>query len=266
MDGRIRNELDGGVRRITLARPALHNAFDDQLIGEAVAAFAEAATDPATRVVVLAGEGPSFCAGADLGWMKQMVSWSREENRQDSLRLAALFTTIDACPKPVVARVHGAAIGGGVGLVSCADIAIAAPSAVFALAEVRLGLAPAVISPFVISRIGVTAARRYFLTGERFSADVALRVGLVSEVVGFEDGALDAAVDKVCKALLVGGPEAQARCKELARVVPDLPAAERLPYTAGVIADLRISEQGQEGMRAFLEKRPAGWVPARKEG
>lgn len=264
MDARIRNELDGGVRRITLARPSLHNAFDDQLIRQTVAAFDEAAADPATRVVVLAGDGPSFCAGADLGWMKQMVAYSREQNREDSLRLAALFSTIDAFPKPVVARVHGAAIGGGVGLVSCADVAIAASGAVFALAEVRLGLAPAVISPFVIGRIGVTAARRYFLTGERFSADVALRVGLVSEVVEAE--ALDAAVDKVVRALLAGGPEAQARCKELARTVPELAPDERLPYTAGVIADLRVGEQGQEGMRAFLEKRPAAWVPTKVGG
>lgn len=263
MDSHIRVETAVGVRRITLCRPAVHNAFDEALIDALVDAFAAAEADPHTRVIVLAGEGPSFCAGADLGWMKQMVGWSREDNVRDSLRLAALFSTIDACPKPVVARVHGAAIGGGVGLVAAADIAIAAPRAVFALAEVRLGLAPAVISPFVIGRIGVTAARRYFLTGERFGADEALRIGLVSQVADSGEGGegLDAAVGKVVRYLLRGGPEALARCKELARTVPDLSPEQRLPYTAGVIGDLRIGEQGQEGMRAFLEKRDPNWVP-----
>lgn len=256
-------ETGAGVRRITLARPALHNAFDDVLIDELAAAFDEAEADDGTRVVVLGGEGPSFCAGADLGWMGQMVGWSREDNLRDSQRLGGLFGRIDQCAKPVVARVHGAAIGGGVGLVAAADIAIASSRAVFGLAEVRLGLAPAVISPFVIGRIGVTAARRYFLTGERFGADEALRIGLVSQVAEVGEGgdALDAAVGKVVRHLLRGGPEAQARCKELARVVPGLPAGERLAWTAGVIADLRVGSEGQEGMRAFLEKRDPAWVP-----
>jgi methylglutaconyl-CoA hydratase len=258
----IRQSDEGQVRRITLARPDLHNAFDDRLIADLTAAFREASAADSVRVVVLSGEGKSFCAGADLAWMGRMVAYSRGDNFDDSMRLAGLFEAVDACSKPVVARVHGAAIGGGVGLVACSDIAIASSRAVFALSEVRLGLAPAVISPYVIGRIGVSSARRYFLTGEHFGAADALRVGLVSEVVDAAGGdeALDAAVERVVSALLRSGPEAVERCKQLIRAVPDLPTSERAVYTAGVIADLRVGAQGQEGMRAFLEKRDPAWV------
>ena len=260
---RVRIEDRGAVRTITLCRPEVHNAFDDGLIAALAGAFRGAATAQRVRVVVLAAEGRSFCAGADLSWMRGMVEASQADNVLDSMRLAELFETLDACPKPVVARVQGAALGGGVGLVACADIAIASSRARFALAEVKLGLAPAVISPYVLRRIGETAARRYFLTGELFGADEALRIGLVSEVV--PDDALDGAVDEVCRALLGGGPEALARCKELIRVVPATAPERRAAYTAEVIAALRVSEQGQEGMRAFLEKREPAWATVETE-
>jgi methylglutaconyl-CoA hydratase len=211
MVGALRTERDGPLLRVTLARPEQRNAFDAELIGELTEAFAD--VDDA-RAVVLSGEGKSFCAGADVDWQRSAIDLSYDENVEDALRLYRMLQAIDSCPAPVVARVQGYALGGGSGLVCCADVAIAAPDATFGFSEVKLGIVPAVISPFVFPRIGTAAARRYFLTGERFDAETALRIGLVHEL----------------------GDEA-----------------------AQLAAKLRTSSEGQEGLRAFLDKRPAAW-------
>jgi methylglutaconyl-CoA hydratase len=241
----LRIEQDGSLRRVTLARPERRNAFDAALIAELTEAFADIGD---ARVVVLAGDGESFCAGADIDWQRSAIDLSYDENVDDALRLYRMLDAIDSCPAPVVARVQGYALGGGSGLVCCTDVAIAAPDATFGFSEVKLGIIPAVISPFVFRRIG-TAARRFFLTGERFGADTALRIGLVDEVA---DG-LDAAVDAVIRELLTSGPEAARAAKQLIR---DRPAAEQAAHTA---ARLRTSPEGQEGLRAFLDKRPPAW-------
>ncbi len=240
---------DGGVLFITLARPERRNAFDAALIRELTAAFADVGD---ARCVVLAGEGPSFCAGADVEWQRSAIDLSYGENVEDAMRLYRMMETIDSCPAPVVARVQGYALGGGSGLVACADIAVASPDVVFGFSEVRLGIIPAVISPFVFARIGTAAARRYFLTGERFDAETALRIGLVHEVA--ED--LDSAVDGVRAALLAGGPEAVRAAKRLVREQPTDQALGE------IAASRRASVEGQEGLRAFLEKRPASWLDA----
>jgi methylglutaconyl-CoA hydratase len=229
-----------------MARPERRNAFDAALIAELTAAFASVED---ARAVVLTGEGASFSAGADVEWMRSSVELSYDENVADALRLRRMLETIDGCPAPVVARVQGHALGGGCGLVACADIVVAARDAVFAFSEVKLGIVPAAISPFALAKIGSSAARRYFVTGERFDADVALRIGLVHEVA--DD--LDAAVERVVGELMTAGPEAARAAKELART--PLSAEE----TARRIATRRTSEEGQEGLRAFLEKRPPKW-------
>ena len=244
--GSLRTERDGDVLRVVLARPERRNAFDAALIDELAAAFADVGD---VRAVVLSGEGPSFSAGADVEWMRSSVDLSFDENVADALRLRAMLDAIDGCPAPVIARVQGHALGGGCGLVACSDIVIAEPAAQFAFSEVKLGIVPAVISPFALAKIGTGAARRYFVTGERFSAAEALRIGLVSEVA--ED--LDAAVDRVLGELRSAGPEAARAAKELARAPVD---AEE---TARRIATRRTSDEGQEGLRAFLEKRDARW-------
>ena len=236
----------GPVMRITLARPERRNALDPELIAALTEAF-QAVGD--ARVVVLSGEGPSFCAGADIELMRASIDLSYEENVADANALRAMLEAIDGCSAPVVARVQGHALGGGAGLVAAADIAISAPDAVFAFSEVKLGIIPAVISPFALARIGPGAARRYFVTGERFDAETALRIGLVHEVA--ED--LDAAVERVVGELLSAGPQAARWAKRLVRERPDG------PETARWIAERRTSNEGQEGLRAFLEKRPAGW-------
>jgi methylglutaconyl-CoA hydratase len=242
----LRIESHGPVLRIAMARPQRRNAFDAALIDELAAAFAGVGE---ARAVVLSGDGPSFSAGADVEWMRSSVDLSYEENLADALRLRAMLDAIDSCPAPVVARVQGHALGGGCGLVACSDIVIAEPTAQFAFSEVKLGIVPAVISPFALAKIGPAAARRYFVTGERFSADVALRIGLVTEVA--ED--LDDAVGRVVAELLSAGPAAARAAKELARgpLGPE--------ETAKRIAAHRTSAEGQEGLRAFLEKRPPGW-------
>jgi enoyl-CoA hydratase/carnithine racemase len=240
----LRTERDGDVLRITIARPERRNAFDAALIAELADAFADVGD---ARSVVLAGEGPSFCAGADVEWQRSSIDLSYDENVQDALRLYRMLEAIDACPAPVVARVQGFALGGGSGVVACVDVALAGRDAVFGFSEVRLGIIPAVISPFVLDRIGSAAARRYFLTGERFDAEAALRIGLVDEVV--DD--LDRAVDRIVDGILAGGPEAVRAAKRLVRERPQGEA------TARVAAALRTSAEGQEGLRAFLEKRPA---------
>jgi len=239
----LRIERDDAVLRITIAKPERRNAFDAELIGELTDAFADVG---GARAVVLGGDGPSFCAGADVEWQRASIDLTYDENVQDALRLYRMLETIDRCPAPVVARVQGFALGGGSGLTACTDVAIAAPDAVFGFSEVKLGIIPAVISPFVLPRIGA-AARRYFLTGERFDAEAALRIGLVHEVA--ED--LDAAVDRVVGELLTSGPEAAREAKKLVR---EAPAPEE---TAKIAARLRSGDEGQEGLRAFLEKRAA---------
>jgi methylglutaconyl-CoA hydratase len=239
-------ERDGSVLRVTLARPDRRNAFDAELIGELAEAFVDVGR---ARAVVLAGEGASFSAGADVDWMRASAALSYEENVADANALRRMLEAIDGCPAPVVARVQGHALGGGAGLVAAADIAIASRDATFAFSEVKLGIIPAVISPFALAKIGSGAARRYFLTGERFDADTALRIGLVSAVV--DD--LDEAVENVVGELLSAGPLAVRGAKRLVRERPDG------PETARWIAERRTSDEGQEGLAAFLEKRPPGW-------
>jgi methylglutaconyl-CoA hydratase len=242
----LRIERDGPVLRITLARPERRNAFDAALIAELADAFADVGD---ARAVVLGGDGPSFCAGADVDWQRSSIDLTFEENVEDAMRLYRMLEAVDSCPAPVVAGVQGHALGGGSGLVACADIAVAAEDAVFGFSEVRLGIIPAVISPFVLRRIGSGAARRYFLTGERFGAEVALRIGLVHEVTPD----LDDAVVGIVAALVAGGPEAVRAAKRLARERP-----ESLD-TARIAAERRTSPEGQEGLRAFLEKRDPSW-------
>jgi methylglutaconyl-CoA hydratase len=242
----LRVERDGAVLNVTLARPERRNAFDAALIDELGAAFADVGD---ARAAVLRGDGPSFSAGADIDWMRSSVELSYDENVADALRLRAMLDAIDQCPAPVVVAVQGHALGGGCGLVACCDVAIAAPDAEFAFSEVKLGIVPAVISPFALAKIGPSAARRWFVTGERFDAGVALRIGLVHEVA--DD--LDAAVTRIVGEILTAAPEATRTAKQLARA--PLSAAE----TAALIAQHRTSDEGQEGLRAFLEKRRAAW-------
>lgn len=242
----LRIEGDGSVLRVTMSRAERRNAFDAELIAELTGAFTDVGD---ARVVVLAGDGASFSAGADVEWMRSSVELSEDENVADALRLRAMLDAIDGCPAAVVARVQGHALGGGCGLVACADIVVAAPDAAFAFSEVKLGIVPAVISPFALAKIGSSAARRFFVTGERFDAETALRIGLVHEVA--DD--LDAAVGRIVGELLSAGPAATRAAKELAR------AALSADETARRIAAHRTSAEGQEGLRAFLEKRRASW-------
>jgi methylglutaconyl-CoA hydratase len=249
------------VRTITLNRPQLHNAFDDTLIAELTDALVEAGRDAAVSAVVLTGEGASFSAGADLHWMRGMAKASEAENREDSLRLARLMRTLQFLPKPTVARVNGAAYGGGVGLVACCDIAIGVEGAKFGLTEVKLGLVPAVISPYVVAAIGLRQARRLFLTGELFDAAAAQRIGLLHQCVPAD--ALDETVAGVLAALGKAGPLAQAEAKRLALRVAGLDeaSAERGDReNAELIARLRVSAEGQEGLGAFLDKRTPAWA------
>jgi methylglutaconyl-CoA hydratase len=239
----LRVERDGPLLRVTLARPERRNAFDAALIAELTDAFADVGD---ARAVVLGGDGGSFCAGADVEWQRSSIDLTYEENVEDATRLLRMLEAIDGCPAPVVCRVHGYALGGGSGLVACADVALAARDAVFGFSEVKLGIIPAVISPFVLGRIGA-AGRRLFVSGERFDAETALRVGLVDEVS--ED--VDASLDRVLGEILTAGPTA---AREAKRLVRERPAADELPRLA---ARLRTSDEGQEGLRAFLEKRPA---------
>jgi len=248
-----------GIATLTLNRPEVHNAFDDQLIAELTHKLLQLSHDSAVRAVVLAAEGKSFSAGADLNWMQRMARYSEAENIRDAIALANLMRTLNGMAKPTIARVQGAAFGGGVGLVACCDIAVASGAAQFCLSEVRLGLIPAVISPYVVAAIGERNARRYFLTAERFNAAEALRIGLVHSAVAEPE--LDAAVERVVGELLKGGPRAIAAAKELIAHVAHRPVDERLAEeTAARIAQIRVSPEGLEGIAAFLDKRPAGWV------
>lgn len=253
---------DGPTARVTLNRPEVHNALNDTLIGELRDAFRALAVDDTVRAIVLTGAGLSFCAGADLAWMQAAVRYTVEENLADALNLVAMLEAIDTCPKPVIARVNGAALAGGCGLVAVCDIAVAVETARFGFTEARLGLVPATISPYVVRKIGESHARALFLTAERFNAARAAAIGLVHEVVPAEQ--LDATVERVLRNVLAGGPRAQAENKALLAGIRGLPATELGRYTAEVIARLRTSPEGQEGLRAFLEKRPPRWtLPAR---
>ncbi|WP_448243942.1 enoyl-CoA hydratase-related protein [Pseudoxanthomonas mexicana] len=252
-------ERVGAVARLRLDRPALHNAFDAGLISALTAALDRLAEDPEVRVVVLEGSGASFSAGADLNWMRGMASASEAENRDDALALARLMRTLDELPKPTIARVQGASFGGGVGLVACCDIAIGVPEAKFGLTESKLGLLPAVISPYVIAAIGTREARRWFATGEIFDAATALRIGLLHTMV--EADALDVAIERQIALLLKAGPVAAAHAKQLvARVAATADRDHADRDNADLIARLRVSPEGQEGLSAFLDKRAPRWV------
>jgi methylglutaconyl-CoA hydratase len=255
---RLQLELDGPVARVWLNRPENRNAFDGLMVTELRKTLFDLGSLDEVRVVVLGGRGPSFCAGADLQWMKAAAGFTREENLREAQALADLFFTVYNSPKPIVARVQGAALGGGSGLVAASDIPIAALGTQFGFTEVRLGIVPAVISPYVIGKIGESAARELFLTGERFEAVRAAEIGLVRAAVPLED--LDAAVEGRVQELLQAGPRAVAEAKALIREVAWRRVEDVQRYTVERISDLRASPEGQEGMRAFLEKRKPSWV------
>ena len=238
----------------------MHNAFDEVLIAELTAALQRLDRDKSVRAVVLTGAGKSFCAGADLNWMKKMASFSRPQNLADAKALARMLLTLNQLSKPTIARVHGAVFGGGVGLVACCDIAVGELNAIFALSEARLGLIPATIAPYVIEAIGARAARRYFLSGERFTAAEAFRLGLLHDLAPLPE--LDGMINEILGALVTAGPAAQAECKALIRAVGERPAtASMIADTARRIARVRASPEGKEGVAAFLGKRKASWVP-----
>jgi methylglutaconyl-CoA hydratase len=253
-------DIRAAVAVVTLNRPDMHNAFDEVLIAELTAALQRLDRDQNVRAVVLTGAGKSFCAGADLNWMKKMASFSRQQNLADAKALAKMLQTLNKLSKPTIARVHGAVFGGGVGLVACCDIAVGELNAVFALSEARLGLIPATIAPYVIEAIGARAARRYFLSGERFTAAEAFRLGLLHDLAPLAD--LDGLINEILGALVTAGPAAQAECKALIRAVAHRPAdASVIADTARRIARVRASPEAREGVAAFLSKRKASWVP-----
>jgi len=256
--GTLRVEREGPRARVVLNRPEIRNAFNNEMLADLREVFPVLGEDPTIRVVVLAGEGPAFCAGADLHWMRRVLHQTYEQNYAESLELAEALRAIYACPKPVIGRIHGAAIGGGTGLVAVCDIAIASADAVFAFSETKLGLTPAAISPYLLKRMGERNLREYFLTGERFSAARAAELGLVNAAVPAAE--LDAAVEAKVDAVLTGSPWALAVTKELIQGIGERTLDENAPYTAEVIARLRMSDEGQEGMNAFLEKRKPRWV------
>jgi methylglutaconyl-CoA hydratase len=244
--GALRIERDGDLLRIALARPEARNAFDAELMRELAEAFVDVG---AARAVVLTGEGPSFCVGADIEWMRASANLTYEENVADATALRRMLEAIDGCPAPVICVAHGHALGGGAGLVACADVALAHEHTVFGFTEVKLGIVPAVISPYVLAKIGASAARRFFVTGERFDAATALRIGLVHEVAGD----LEAALERILAEVRSAGPKAMRHAKRLVLDRPD--GAE----TARIIAERRTSPEGQEGLAAFLERRRASW-------
>jgi len=251
---------DDGVAWLVLTRPDVHNAFNDTLISELTTVLDGLGTDERVRAVVLSARGRSFSAGADLNWMKRMAGYSEEENLNDARALAGLMRTLYELPKPTIALVQGPAYGGGVGLIACCDIAVAAETANFCLSEVTLGLIPAVIAPYIVAAIGERPARRYFLTAEKFTAREARRIGLIHETV--PDEALQDTGKRIIRALLKGGPEAQVAAKDLvlavaARAIDD----DVVEDTAGRIARIRASDEAQEGIAAFLEKRKPKWIP-----
>ncbi len=244
-------ERDGRVARVVLDRPELRNAFDEELIAALTETFDSLSKDDGVRAIVLEGRGKAFCAGADLSWMKKMAAYTLGENLADAERLAAMFEAIDSCPRPVVARIQGAALGGGTGLAAVSDVVVAEEGTLFGTTEVRLGIVPAVISPYMVRKIGESAARYWFTTGERFDAQAAARAGLVHTVVPV--GSLDAEIERLLDAFLSSGPEAVSEAKRLATS-----ASARAAATSSIAAR-RVSAEGQEGLRAFLEKRKPVW-------
>jgi methylglutaconyl-CoA hydratase len=254
----ILTSRDGPVLRLTLNRPEVRNAFDEQLIAALTSAAAEAAEDHTLRAAVLAGSGKTFCAGADIGWMSKAIAYTQRENLSDAEDLSRMLERLDTLTLPLVGRIHGAALGGGVGLAAVCDIVIAAEDAVFALSEVKLGIVPAVVAPYVLRKIGVSAARELFLTGARFSAARAKEIGLVHEVVPAGD--LDAAIDRRLTEILSAGPKAVGIAKALIREIAGANPRDVIGLTTNTIASQRVSEEGQEGLRAFLEKRKPHWI------
>ncbi|MEF8702200.1 MAG: enoyl-CoA hydratase/isomerase family protein [Candidatus Accumulibacter sp. UW26] len=256
----ILTEVDGSVGILTLNKAQRHNAFDEQLVAEMTHGLRELEQESRVRVVVLSSTGKSFCAGADLNWMKRAAAYTEEENLLDAKRLAELMATLNQLSKPTIARVQGPAYGGGVGLIAACDIAVGTYDAVFSLSEVKLGIVPAVISPYVIAAIGERYSRRYMLTAERFSAAEAYRIGLLHEVVPGEEQ-LDEAIAELLDSLLANGPRAQAECKRLMRAVAGQPIDdETIAETALHITRIRASAEGREGLAAFLEKRQPNWI------
>ncbi len=254
----IKYSIQDKIVRITLNRPEIHNAFNETMIGELLELFQAFGTMPEVRVVVITGAGKSFCAGADLNWMGGVIKYSYEQNLNESLQLAELFYTMYSLPKPTIALVNGAAIGGGAGMVAVNDFVIASDQAKFSFSEVKLGLVPACISPYVIRRVGENRSRELFLSGERMDAEKAFQFGFVNQVVAADK--LEAAVNKLIDQLLSSGPNALAICKDLLEKVPQMSLEQAKKYTAEAIARLRVSDEGQEGMKAFFEKRKPKWI------
>src|SRR5437867_3581217 len=255
----LKVDIHKNVAFVLLNRPDVHNAFNDELVRQVTDTFAELGRRDEVRAIVLAGNGKSFCAGADLNWMKRMVQYSYEENLADARAIGRMFFAIATCPKPVIARVHGAALGGGAGLVAACDIGIAVESVQFGFTEVKLGILPAVISPFVIARIGPGRAREYFITGERFLAAAALQIGLIQHVV-LHEPALDLLVESKISQILTSAPAAVAAAKELVFGVAAQTLEASIGYTAEAIARVRSSQEGQAGMKAFLEHQKPPWI------
>lgn len=259
MSSTLKTSLLNGVYTIQLNRPEVRNAFNDRVILDLQETFIKINSNPDVRVVVLSGEGPVFCAGGDLQWMKDSLSLQDRDNLEDTKKLAWMFDLINSCPKPVVGLVHGAAIGGGIGLISVCDYVIASKETVFSLAEVRVGIIPACIGPFVLAKIGETHARAYFISAERFTAARAHEIGLVHEVV--ENPAdLKTAAERIVKNLMQGGPGAIAAAKKLIHDLRHMEHPECLNYVAKTLAELRVTPEGQEGLKAFLDKRKPNWV------
>jgi methylglutaconyl-CoA hydratase len=250
------------IARVVFNRPDVHNAFNSKMIGEIDDAIEKIRSDDSVRVVILTGEGKSFCAGADIKWLREIIDYSYEQNLEESLQLAEVLHKIYTLSKPTIAMVNGAAIGGGNGFLSACDISVASEEAKFGLSEVKIGLVPAAISPYVMRRIGESKAREYFLTGKRISAQKALEIGLVNEVVPSDK--LEKTVQDIGSLLLTSGPEAIAACKELIDKTTRMNFDELKKFTAQMIANLRISPEGQEGMAAFLEKRKPKWIKDNK--
>jgi methylglutaconyl-CoA hydratase len=255
----LKTESQNGVFTVEITRPDVRNAFNDELISEFQTAFDRIAKDDTIRVVILRGAGPTFCAGGDLNWMQKSVALSGDENLTDTRKLARMFATLNSCPKPVVGLVHGAAIGGGVGLVSICDYIVASRETIFSLSEVRLGIIPACIGPFVLAKIGESHARALFMSAERFNAERAREIGLVHELVDSPE-ALNTAADRIIKNLLQCGPKAMAAAKALVRGIKQRSFEDQLEYVAVTLAELRVTPEGQEGLKAFLEKRKPNWI------
>lgn len=250
-------ERAGPVATLTLNRPEVRNAFNAQLISDLVTTLEDIANDDSIRVLVLTGAGAAFCAGADLNWMRESLAYSHEQNLADATALDALFDTLNSLPKPVIGRINGPALGGGVGLVACCDLAVAVEEAKFGFSEVKLGIIPAVIAQYVVPKIGVSQSRALFVSGEQFSAERAFEIGLIHAITGA--GELDAVIASLCKRMLTSGPRAVGAAKQLIAAVWERERAEAKAFAIEAIAAARTSAEGQEGLSAFLEKRRPGW-------